>query len=75
MRGLVAGAITLAVLVLVFAVVLFDKPKVEAPSPKYLRVRAICEDRATRELPSYYAVGGNHWVDAVNSCMTDLWND
>lgn len=75
--GLAVGFFTLAMLVVVYAVMAFSNPKSndETPSPKYLRVRAICEDRATRELPSYYAVGGNHWVDAVNRCMTDLWND
>lgn len=75
MRGLVAGLLTLAALIFVFVVVLFDKPKEEAPTPEYLRVRAICEDRATRELSPYYAVGGNHWIDAVNDCMVDLWSD
>lgn len=74
-RGLVAGTITLAVLVFVFVAVLIYEPKEKAPTQEYLRVRAICEDRATRELSPYYAVGGNHWVDAVNDCMVDLWND
>lgn len=78
-RGVVAGAALLAFLALAALAVYWPRSNSVAPTKppdaRYLRIRATCEDRATRQLDPIYQVGGRHWVDAVNRCMLDLASD